>query len=85
MPRHAPRAFDPVTPLPLLTRTCLAGTSPQPHLVYVAELALCLELPAGWELVRGEKGATNMYRHAVSNVTSARHPLAAYASSLSCV
>ena len=55
----------------------------QPHLAFVAELALCIELPAGWELVPGEKGAPVNYRHVVSNVTTARHPLASYAASLS--
>ena len=51
-------------------------------MAFIAELALCIELPAGWEVVAGDKGAPVTYRHAVSNVTTSRHPLAAYAASL---
>ncbi|KAL1524924.1 hypothetical protein AB1Y20_019801 [Prymnesium parvum] len=55
----------------------------QPELVFMAELALCMELPAGWEFRSGGKGALGSYRHTVSNVIIPIHPLAEYAASLS--
>jgi len=43
----------------------------QPELAFLAELALCLPLPAGWEPIPG----TSSYRNTITKVTVASHPL----------
>ena len=58
--------------------------SEQPELAFLAELALCTGLPAGWELLPAEQGSLASYRHSVSSVTTAKHPLVAYAASFVC-
>ena len=55
----------------------------QPELAFLAELALCVGLPAGWEPMPAEKGSPTCYRHCVSCVTITKHPLAVYAASFS--
>ena len=47
----------------------------QPELAFLAELALCLPLPAGWEAVPG----TRSYRNTITRVTVATHPLKLWA------
>jgi hypothetical protein len=58
----------------------------QPELAFLAELALCSALPAGWELVApaGAVGAASgaapvRYRHVVSGTVHSSHPLEAVA------
>ena len=52
----------------------------QPELAFLAELALCTPLPAGWEAQRDAAGKTS-YRNTITNVTVAKHPLQLYAAS----
>ena len=42
----------------------------RPELAFLAELALCLPLPAGWEPIPGSS-----YRNSITKVTVASHPL----------
>jgi hypothetical protein len=63
----------------------------QPELAFLAELALCSSLPAGWELVppaggaagaapaTGVGAASARYRHVVSGTVHLSHPLEAVA------
>ena len=52
----------------------------RPELAFLAELALCIELPAGWTLLPPHTaGAAPRYRHSVSGVVTDTHPLEAYA------
>ena len=52
----------------------------QPELAFLAEMALCTPLPAGWEAQRDAAGKTS-YRNTITNVTVAKHPLQLYAAS----
>ena len=52
----------------------------QPELAFLAEMALCTPLPAGWEAQRDAGGKTS-YRNTITNVTVAKHPLQLYAAS----
>ena len=52
----------------------------QPELVFLAEMALCTPLPAGWEARRDAGGKTS-YRNTITNVTVAEHPMQIYAAS----
>ena len=57
----------------------------QPELAFLAELALCSPLPAGWSVSASAGGASAgntqllSYRHEVSGVVSMTHPLVAFA------
>ena len=42
----------------------------RPELAFLAELALCLPLPAGWEPIPGGSS----YRNSITKVTVASHP-----------
>ena len=46
----------------------------RPELAFLAELALCLPLPAGWEPIPGIPGGSS-YRNSITKVTVASHPL----------
>ena len=52
----------------------------QPELAFLAELALCSALPAGWELVHPTStGVPVRYKHTISGVVQSMHPLEACA------
>lgn len=52
----------------------------QPELAFLAELALCTALPAGWVLApSATPGGAKRYKNLVSGLTSPTHPLKAYA------
>ena len=52
----------------------------QPELAFLAELALCLALPAGWVLVPPlAAGSAVRYKNVVSGTTTTTHPLEAFA------
>ena len=54
----------------------------QPELAFLAELALCVQLPAGWTLVPPPAaGGPLRYRHTISGIMSTTHPLEGFAAS----
>lgn len=52
----------------------------QPELAFLAEMALCINLPAGWVLVTqtATSGAV-AYRNVISGTVTTTHPLEAFA------
>ena len=52
-------------------RTLRIDLRARPELAFLAELALCLPLPAGWEPIPGGSS----YRNTITKVTVASHPL----------
>ena len=61
-------------------RALKADLIAQPELVFLAHIALCFGLPAGWLLVTAPvAGGAPRYRNVVSGITTTTHPIEAYA------
>ena len=49
-----------------------------PELVFLAEMALCLELPLGWEFVEHGAGSARFYRNNLLRLSQWQHPQLTY-------